>query len=100
MRTQATLAFPQMIKNCKAKSVEGLSFVLIMTWFGGDFLKTVYFIIYKQPRQFILCGAIQLSVDLIILIQLVVYRKRDDILHEEEVDAVASSPYINKTQNR
>jgi uncharacterized protein with PQ loop repeat len=67
-----------MIKNFKTKSVEGISLFLILTWFVGDFFKTIYFIINKQPAQFILCGSIQLTVDLIILIQLILYRKKDE----------------------
>ena len=67
-----------MIKNFRLKSVEGLSLFLILTWFVGDFLKTIYFIVKKQPAQFIFCGAVQLVVDLIILVQLVMYRKKDD----------------------
>lgn len=42
---EATLAFPQLISNQKHKSVEGLSIFMIMTWFAGDFFKTVYFIV-------------------------------------------------------
>lgn len=49
-----------------------------MTWFIGDFAKTIYFVATGQPTQFILCGAIQLTVDLIILSQLMIYRKKDD----------------------
>jgi hypothetical protein len=41
-------------------------------------MKTVYFVVFKQPAQFILCGSIQLTVDLIILIQLMIYRKKGD----------------------
>ena len=81
-----------MIKNFKEKSVEGVSFILIMTWFLGDFSKTIYFIAFSQPTQFILCGSIQLTVDLIILIQLFIYRKKDDVEEIGTIEVVDSPP--------
>lgn len=89
---QATLGFPQMIQNCKEKNVEGISVFLILTWFVGDFCKTIYFVANSQPAQFILCGAIQLTVDLIILIQLVMYRKKDDSEEIGSIEVVDSPP--------
>lgn len=63
-----------------------------MTWFIGDFSKTVYFIVFQQPMQFILCGVVQLSVDLIILSQLVIYRKREDSEEIGSIEVVDSPP--------
>lgn len=45
MSIEATLGLPQLLSNHKNKSVEGLSFFMIFTWFAGDFFKTLYFII-------------------------------------------------------
>ena len=42
---EATLGFPQMLSNFQTKSVKGLSFFMIFTWFAGDFMKTLYFIL-------------------------------------------------------
>jgi uncharacterized protein with PQ loop repeat len=42
---EATLGIPQLIRNQRAKSVAGLSTFMICTWFLGDFLKTLYFVI-------------------------------------------------------
>lgn len=42
---EATLGFPQLISNHKTKSVKGLSFFMIFSWFAGDLFKTIYFII-------------------------------------------------------
>lgn len=41
---EATLGVPQLLRNNKTKSVDGLSFIMILTWLGGDFFKTLYFI--------------------------------------------------------
>lgn len=62
-----------MYKNQKTRSVEGLSKVMIIVWFFGDFFKTIYFIIKSQPTPFILGGVIQLTIDLIILIQIMAF---------------------------
>lgn len=47
---------------------------MITTWFFGDFFKTIYFIVKIQPLQFILGGAIQLAVDLLIVIQILAFK--------------------------
>ena len=72
---EATLGFPQMISNFKSKSTEGLSMFMIFTWFSGDFFKTLYFIIEKQPIPFIMCGTVQLTVDIIIVCQIIYYTR-------------------------
>jgi hypothetical protein len=46
---------------------------MILSWFFGDFMKTLYFIIENQPFPFILCGAVQLIVDILIIGQIVSY---------------------------
>ena len=71
---ECCLGFPQLITNQKAKSVEGLSIFMIFTWFIGDFVKTLYFIVELQPIQFIVGGAIQLAVDLMIIIQIMAFK--------------------------
>lgn len=67
-----------MLSNIRTKSVKGLSFFMIFTWFAGDLFKTIYFIMEKQPLQFVMCGCIQLTVDIIIVIQIMMYKGRED----------------------
>lgn len=77
MSIEAMLGMPQAYSNWSKKSVEGLSIKMIGMWFLGDFAKTCYFIIEFQPFQFILCGVIQLTVDIIIIAQILNYSKTD-----------------------
>lgn len=42
---EAMVGIPQLITNQTNRSVEGLSVFMIITWFLGDFLKTLYFIV-------------------------------------------------------
>jgi len=73
---EATLGVPQLVKNYKNKSTEGLSIALILSWFVGDAFKTVYFISTRSPLQFIMCGALQLLVDCAILFQINKYKRK------------------------
>lgn len=43
---------------------------LVLTWFIGDAFKTGFFILRHSPIQFVLCGIIQLTVDLGIAYQM------------------------------
>ncbi len=72
-----------MISNQKTHSVEGLSYAMIFSWVAGDAFKTVYFImnvkfclLQNQPFQFIMCGSIQLLVDVIIITQIYFFQNK------------------------
>jgi hypothetical protein len=73
---ESGIGVPQLLQNLKRQSTHGLSFVLIASWLLGDAFKTVYFVITKAPAQFLVCGLIQLVVDIIIIGQIVLYRRR------------------------
>lgn len=45
-------------------------------WTSGDIFKTVYFVLRSAPTQFWLCGMLQISIDIAILIQVVYYSER------------------------
>ncbi len=47
---------------------------MVAMWTMGDTFKTCYFIQRKAPIQFGLCGALQILIDLAILIQVYLYR--------------------------
>lgn len=46
---------------------------MVAGWFIGDLFKTVYFVVKAVPIQFILCGSVQLCVDVAICAQILVY---------------------------
>lgn len=72
--TESMLGLPQVLKNYKNKSVKGMSLSMVLMWLGGDTFKTGYFIANNVPFQFWLCGMLQISIDLLILIQVCIYR--------------------------
>ena len=74
MMIEAGLGLPQLIKNFRERSVQGLSISMIAAWFIGDSFKTIYFILEKQPLQFLMCGLIQITVDIMIMLQLFFYK--------------------------
>lgn len=68
--TEAVLAVPQVIRNWQTGSADGLSWVLLGTFFLGDSYKTVYFYLKNQPFQFALCGSFQLFIDFVLAFQM------------------------------
>jgi hypothetical protein len=71
--TEAVLAVPQLLKNHVSKSTVGMSYLMVLLWAGGDLFKTVYFIVKEVPIQFVVCGVIQVTIDLLIMAQVSLY---------------------------
>ncbi|CAG9797754.1 unnamed protein product [Chironomus riparius] len=73
--TEAMLGAPQFLRNYRNKSTHGMSFLMVIMWTIGDVYKTTYFILRSAPIQFWLCGMLQVSLDLAILLQVYIFRK-------------------------
>ncbi|CAH8652802.1 unnamed protein product [Heterobilharzia americana] len=71
---EAMLGAPQFIENYNNKSVVGMSISMVLMWTSGDVFKTIYFLSEKAPLQFPICGLLQISLDLGILLQCLYYR--------------------------
>ena len=52
------------------------STTLILSWFVGDMFKTIYYIFKAQPTQFVICGIVQLTIDILILLQIQKYSEK------------------------
>ncbi|XP_022900959.1 solute carrier family 66 member 2 isoform X1 [Onthophagus taurus] len=76
--TEAMLGLPQLIKNFKNKSTEGMSITMVFFWTCGDIFKTVYFKVREAPIQFWICGSIQVAIDIFILLQVYCYRSNTE----------------------
>ncbi|CCW60004.1 unnamed protein product [Phytomonas sp. EM1] len=74
--TEALLLVPQVLRNANQGSTHGLSPILILSWVGGDALKLIYFITMKQPMPFLVCTIFQLSIDFVLLGQMVYFNRR------------------------
>ncbi|XP_044266704.1 solute carrier family 66 member 2 isoform X2 [Tribolium madens] len=72
--TEAMLGTPQLVKNFKSKSTEGMSVSMVIMWTCGDVFKTLYFLLREAPIQFWICGSVQVAVDVLILLQVYIYR--------------------------
>jgi len=70
---ESTLPLPQFISNYKQKSLYGFRASTLVGWVGGDFFKTVYFFAQGSPLQFKICAIFQLSVDIAIIGQRLIY---------------------------
>ncbi|CAF1091826.1 unnamed protein product [Rotaria sp. Silwood1] len=73
---EALLGTPQFMRNFRLKSTEGMSVKMVLMWTSGDIFKTVYFILRNAPKQFWLCGMLQISIDIAILCQVVFYSEK------------------------
>lgn len=94
---EAFLGFPQLLKNYQNKSTLGMSHHMVLLWTGGDLFKTGYFLVKKVPKQFIICGILQVSIDLMILAQISFYRKNNSqnasLSHRNNGSSSASSQH-------
>lgn len=72
--TEAMLGVPQFYRNFKNKSTYGMSIPMVLMWTCGDVFKTSYFYLRNTPPQFFICGSLQVTVDLLILGQVWMYR--------------------------
>ncbi|XP_075214414.1 solute carrier family 66 member 2 isoform X2 [Lycorma delicatula] len=72
--TEAMLAVPQLLKNFRLHSTEGMSVLMVLMWTSGDVFKTSYFVLREAPAQFWICGGLQVFIDVVILYQVYLYR--------------------------
>ncbi|KAJ7050565.1 hypothetical protein C8F01DRAFT_1178832 [Mycena amicta] len=70
---ESTLPIPQLISNYNQRSLYGFRTSTLLGWVGGDAFKTVYFFVQGSPIQFKACAVFQLSIDLAIVGQRLVY---------------------------
>ncbi|XP_040571975.1 solute carrier family 66 member 2 isoform X2 [Lepeophtheirus salmonis] len=85
--TEAMLGVPQFYRNYCNKSTYGMSLPMVLMWTCGDIFKTTYFILRKTPPQFFICGSLQITVDLAILMQVwLYYEKSSKQIKSEEIN--------------
>jgi len=70
---ESTLPIPQLISNYKQRSLYGFRMSALIGWVAGDAYKVAYFFINDSPIQFKICAIFQLSIDIMIVIQRILY---------------------------
>ncbi|KAF6268550.1 hypothetical protein mRhiFer1_013495 [Rhinolophus ferrumequinum] len=73
--TEAMLGVPQLYRNQRHQSTEGMSIKMVLMWTSGDTFKTAYFLLNGAPLQFSVCGLLQVLVDLAILAQAYIFSR-------------------------
>ena len=68
---------PQAVTNCQTKNTRNLSFSMIFFWFMGDSFRLYYNIRFKAPIQMIIGIGVQVTLDIIVCLQICVYNKRN-----------------------
>merc|ERR1719225_2282572 len=95
--TEAMLGVPQFYRNFKNKSTYGMSLPMVLMWTCGDVFKTTYFVLRKAPPQFFICGSLQVTVDLMILGQVWLYRLNTEKRKRSEL---GRRPGLREAQSR
>ncbi|XP_029552118.1 PQ-loop repeat-containing protein 1 isoform X1 [Salmo trutta] len=73
MLFDAILGVPQLLQNFHNHSTRGMSVKMVLLWTAGDIFKTAYFVMNDSPFQFWVCGAVQILIDVAILLQVLYY---------------------------
>ncbi|KAI7964976.1 hypothetical protein MJO29_003074 [Puccinia striiformis f. sp. tritici] len=84
---ESTLPIPQLITNFRRKSLAGLSGMVLFGWIFGDSFKSVYLIFISTESnsiQFKICALFQLSIDILILGQALIYRRQTKLDRQTE----------------
>ncbi|CAA16511.3 PQ-loop repeat-containing protein 1 [Caenorhabditis elegans] len=89
--TEATLGVPQLLRNFQRKSTQGMSIPMVLAWLAGDLAKTGYFVATGSPKQFWVCAILQITIDILILGQVFIYRKNTNA---GELPYTANNPAI------
>ena len=85
---------PQVYTNFKTKNTRNISFTMIFFWFLGDSFRLYYNIRFKAPIQMIVGIAVQVTLDMIVCVQICIYnRRRGDstiikVVSKNEVKAI------------
>lgn len=108
---EATLPVPQAMTNYSRKSLGGFRLSVLLGWSFGDAFKTVYFFVQSSPIQFVISALFALSVDIIICVQLYLYREQTakdweemrveeaealEVQRQQEAPIEDAQPYINQ----
>ncbi|KJH43815.1 PQ loop repeat protein [Dictyocaulus viviparus] len=59
---EASLGAPQLIRNWRRKSTQGMSIPMVLAWLCGDLAKTGYFVATGSPLQFWVCAILQVRI--------------------------------------
>ena len=68
------LGLPQIYTNYKLQNAHSLSTIMIASFLLGDTFRTYYYVTTKSPFQFILCGFLQVTINIILMLQIFYYR--------------------------
>lgn len=79
--SESVIAIPQIKANYIKKDVSNLSTMMVLLWLLGDTFKTFYYIFSSSPKQLIVCGFLQVSLDVTLTFQLYVYNKKQASLN-------------------
>lgn len=91
---EACLGLPQLVRNFQRKSTQGMSVKMVLMWLLGDVGKTLFFVVRSSPAQFYICSSLQITIDILILLQVYFYGKKTRIPTELDPANFTTKPTI------
>jgi len=83
---EAFLGIPQIIEIFRTQRVKTLSYVMIVGWLVGDFIKFLFYVKSSSPIQLTLTAVAQFTFDVVIILQIFYYTRikplSDEILYD------------------
>jgi hypothetical protein len=83
---EAFLGVPQIIEIFRTQKVKALSYVMILGWLIGDFIKFLFYVKSSSPIQLTLTAVAQFTFDVVIILQIFYYTKikplSEDFIYE------------------
>ena len=74
--SESIIAIPQIKENYFTKDCRNISFFMVFTWLIGDIFKTGYYIYTLSPKQLVVCGFFQVSLDITLTSQVFYYNSK------------------------
>lgn len=96
---ESTLCMPQALTNLRNKSTTGLNKSLVTSWIAGDLFKLCYYIWSDAPMAFTVCAIIQITVDFIIISQIVYYKWIHKTSSEQQISRASSTVPFKAAEN-
>lgn len=85
---ESGLALPQVVRNFRRRATHGLALGMLIGWLLGDIAKTAYYWSQETPWVFLACGAIQMVVDGVLLMQVIWYNRMTIFGHTLTVEVI------------
>lgn len=91
------ILLPQLLENIKQDTVKGISYAFVLLNTIQDLNEFMFvFVIEPQPIQFVVLNGVQTTVDLLLIVQIVFYKKCKRVGVEEMIEEMIGVYGVNE----